>query len=237
MKRVTPAILLCASLLLTLRADAAFHLMSIVEVFPGTATAPTAQFIELQMYAAGQNLVAGHSITVHDASGTIVGTFSFPGNVSNGANQARVLIATSQAQTTFGVTANLTMTSSIALAGGKVCFDSIDCVSWGNYSGPPADAGTPFAAGTGLVLGQSMQRRLDISGGATTLESTDDTNNSATNFVLAQPTPTNNAGQNGSLPPGAPAAVPLPAFGALLLGSFLLLAGGVIASRRPRAPS
>ncbi len=70
-------------------------------------------------------------------------------------------------------------------------------MSWGNYAGsgttPPA-SGTPFNAPTGLVLGKAMRRNLGIDGDPTTLSVADDTNNSATDFVLATPMPKNNAG-------------------------------------------
>jgi hypothetical protein len=92
-------------------------------------------------------------------------------------------------------------------AGGKACFvdpsidppppyprttgaaDSfIDCVSWGSYS--PTDVGTPAAA---IPPGSSIERR--ISGGTcpTGLDSGDDTNNSAADFLIATPSPRPNS--------------------------------------------
>ena len=52
-----------------LPASATFHLIKIVEVFPGTAVAPNAQYVVIQMYAGGQQFVAGHVITVFDRTG------------------------------------------------------------------------------------------------------------------------------------------------------------------------
>ncbi len=46
-------------------AQATFHLMSIREVYPGSAAAPESSYVELQMYAAGQEMVEhpwGHAV-------------------------------------------------------------------------------------------------------------------------------------------------------------------------------
>jgi hypothetical protein len=178
--------------------------MKIVEVFPGTVAAPNAQYIVLQMYAAGQTLVSGHAVRVFNAAGTEVGTFNFSANVSNGTSQAKILIATTEAATLFGVAPNLTMTAVIPLAGGKVCFDAslIDCAAWGNYTpvdvtvGPPFNVSLPCVR-SGLLRDRAMVRNLK---GNTTLEATDDTNNSAADFLFGAPAPKNNAGITGTLP-------------------------------------
>ena len=191
----------CASLSPAL---AAFHLIKVVEVFPGTEVQPSAQYVVLQMYASGQTVVGTHPVRVYGATGTVLGTFTFGGSVANGANQAKILISTTEAATFFGVTANLAMTPVIPLAGGAVCFDNIDCVAWGNFSGVlPSTAGTPArrCATVGLELGSALKRRLDISGGATTLDALDDTNSSANDFVFGTAAPRNNAGVAGTIPP------------------------------------
>ena len=182
-------------------AQASFHLMKVVEVFPGTTATPSAQYVVLQMYFPQQRFVTGHSVTISDASGIAIANFAFTGSVANGADQTKILIATAEAAALFGVSADLTMTASLPLAGGKVCFDAIpvDCVGWGNYAPASADVavGTPLP---GLVLGRAIQRRLDIAGGTTTLESADDTNNSANDFVFGAPAPRRNSGQAGTVP-------------------------------------
>ena len=177
-------------------ARATFHLMLVVEVFPGHPSSPNAQYVELQMYSPGQNLVAGHAVEIFDAAGGLVGTFTFPGNVPNGADQASILIATAEAQALFGVTADLPMTPVIAASGGKVCFaGTIDCVAWGNYTGSPVGVGGPFRPG-GLSLGRAAQRRLDR-GSPGRLDPADDTGDSAADFVTAVPTPRSNANVAG----------------------------------------
>jgi hypothetical protein len=196
--------------------------MMVVEVFPGYAASPNAQYVELQMYYPGQNFVHGHSVQVFDAAGTVVGTFTFPGDLANGANQAHILIATAEAQTLFGVTPDLIMTPSISASGGKACFDGPtppDCVAWGNYSGSTTGVGNPFSPG-GLPLGQAAQRRLDRGIPGVLDSPADDTDDSATDFVAAAPTPRNNADATGSVAGyGSTPAPPGPiAFGSIVVG-------------------
>jgi hypothetical protein len=202
MSRRRRSLLLVAAILWLLpsRAFATFHLMRIVEVFPGTAEQPDAQYIMLQMYFGFQNFVSGHSITVFDATNVPLDIFTFASDVDNGNNQATILIATPAAQTLFSVMPDLPMTPVISPGGGKVCYESIDCVSWGSFSGGntlPSPSGTPFNAPTGLELGMAIRRNLGADG---KLGESDDTNNSATDFAFAAPAPKNNAGQTGSLP-------------------------------------
>jgi hypothetical protein len=211
-----------AWLLVTAPTRAAFHLMMVVEVFPGYTSNPNAQYIELQMYFPGQNFVSTQSILVYDAAGALIGTFTFPVDLPNGADQASILIATTQAQTLFGVTADLVMTPLISPSGGKVCFDgSGDCVAWGNYSGSATGVGSPFSPG-GLPLGQAAQRRLDR-GTPGVLDLSDDTDDSATDFVSAAPTPRNNANALGAV--AGYASTPAPpgpiAFGSIVVGFTL----------------
>lgn len=182
-------------------AEAARHLMKVVEVYVGPASDSDAQYIVLQMYAGGQNQVGGHAVQVYNSTDTIVGNFQFASAVPNGANQSKILLATSAAETRFNVSADLAMTAVIPASGGKICFDSFDCVSWGNYMGDasnPSPTGTPFNASSGLSAGSAIAR--DISAGnASQLENGDDTNSSAADFAEAStPQPTNNAGTVGS---------------------------------------
>src|SRR5262245_60965150 len=81
MKRFGTVLTVVAGLLAAASAppvQASFHEMKIREIFPGTAGLPNAQYVMLQMYSAGQNLVGGHFIRVYDASGGTLGTFTFP---------------------------------------------------------------------------------------------------------------------------------------------------------------
>ena len=186
-------------------AFASFHLMRIMEVFPGTVSAPDAQYVMIRSYAANQTFLTSHKIHVYDALGTEVSgsPFTFTTSQSTGPDQMEVWIATAEAASLFNLTADLTMTAVLPLSGGMVCYDAIDCVSWGSYHGSntmPSPTGTPFDAPVGLVQGQTMQRRLDICLGVSTLEACDDTDDSANDFIFATPAPKNEAGTLGTIP-------------------------------------
>lgn len=203
LRAVQAVVVPIAMLLVASPALASFHLMKVVEVFPGAPASPSAQYVVLQMYFAGQNFVGGHSVVVYDAAGTAIGTFSFTSSVANSATQAKILIATPQAATFFGLTPDLSMTPLIAATGGKVCFDAIDCVAFGTYSGSAMGVGTPFndPISGGLAPARAARRRLDIAGFPGVLDGADDTGDSANDFRTALPAPANNANQLGVAPP------------------------------------
>ena len=192
---------------------ASFHEVKIVQVFGGTALHPDASYVMLQMWAAGQNLVGGHSLTVYNGDGTLAGTLTFPdppgGNLANGANQATFLIGTAEAETVFGVSMDLVISSvSTTGQGAKICWSgdgtgfTPDCVALGGYTGPSDGVGAPFRMGD--IVNRALSRRLDICTGPgtspTALDSCDDTDVSAADFVLTLPSPKNNAGDSGTLP-------------------------------------
>jgi hypothetical protein len=188
------------------QAAATFHLIKVREVYAGSTTNPTSQYVELQMFSAQQIFLAGHTLSVYDATGKDVGDFTFTSVVTNGAAQAYVLLATPQAESQFGVTADLAMTPVLTPGGGKVCWATdqtppIDCASWGNYSGPADDAGNPFAPSTGIALGSAMQRKIAGGTDPNGLDAGDDTNDSATDFQIAQPDPHSNGGTSPSSTP------------------------------------
>jgi hypothetical protein len=82
-------------------APESFHLMKVRAVYPGSDAAPNAQYVMLQVYAPGQNLVSGKQVQVYDSAGTLVTTFTFPANVPVAADQSTILIATAEAQAFF----------------------------------------------------------------------------------------------------------------------------------------
>ena len=188
------------------QASATFHLIKVREVYAGSATDPMSQYVELQMYSANQIFLAGHKLSVYDATGTDVGDFTFTSIVMNGADQSYVLLATTQAESEFGVTADLAMTPVLTPGGGKVCWATdqtppIDCVSWGSYSGPADDAGSPFAPSTGIPPGSAMQRKISGGMDPKALDPGDDTDNSSADFQIAQPDPHSNGGASPSSTP------------------------------------
>ncbi len=209
--RQLAAAMIAASLALAAApAAASFHNMRIVQVYAGDVTHPDAQYVVLQMCTDFQNEVDNRAVGFFAADGGAIGSpVAFDGNVATGLSQRRIFVATSSAETLFGVTADLRMPASISPVGGKVCFEPgvspVDCFGWGNYSAlPDATIGTPFDAGVGITPGDAEQRSLSIAGGSSTLECTtpnDDTNDSANDFGPTTPNPGNNANATGVVDP------------------------------------
>jgi hypothetical protein len=175
------------------RAD--FHLMKIREVLPGASGNSQEEFVELQMYSSGQTNISGHDLILYGPTGSVTETFSITSDVSNGTNQATILFASSTAVVGGQTPDYFIPGDDLSASAGAVCFDDIDCVSYGtfpagNASDQDGGPGTPAAA---PPAGQSITRRIDP-GCATLLQDSDDTNNSATDFqVTSTPTPRNNS--------------------------------------------
>lgn len=171
-------------------AAADFHFMKIREVLVRTTGDSNQEFVELQMYSAGQtNLSPGHSLIFYNSAGAPSSTYPIPNDVGNGTNQASVLFATSTTAT-GGVEPDFTIDPGmLSDTGGSVCFDTIDCMSYGTVTGAPPNTGTPAGV---PVAGQSLTRRIDP-GCATLLENGDDTDNSSNDFVSTAPSPRNNS--------------------------------------------
>ena len=197
-------------------ARAAFHLMMIREVSAGSGLGPEGDFVELQMYASGQNLVAGKHVRIFK-DGMMTASATFPANVANGANQATVLVSPDP-----GLSADATLSAEIPADGGKACFvdettppyprsvDSIDtfidCVAWGSQPGDP-DTGPPAPA---IPAGQSIERTI-VRGCSTALDLPDDTNDSGADFQVATPSPRPNSMTPTETPcqPGTPGGAPV----------------------------
>ncbi|MDP9227702.1 MAG: hypothetical protein M3M99_01460, partial [Actinomycetota bacterium] len=72
-------------------AGASYHENMISEVHQGVGD--VGDYVELQAFTPGQNLVGGHYVLSYDGGSAVFDTFLFPSNVANGANQATILIA------------------------------------------------------------------------------------------------------------------------------------------------
>jgi hypothetical protein len=186
--------IVAASLLAALPAPAlaTFHEISVREVYPGSSANQNAEYVELQMWSSGQELVGGHVLHVYGPTGAKADTL-LPSDVSNGVNQATILVATPEATTQFGVDADFALSSSGQLdpGGGAVCWESLDCVSWGAFSGGPlpSPAGSPAPA----IPDEMALRRTIAPGCATLLQASDDRNNSAQDFSAVFPSPRPNS--------------------------------------------
>jgi hypothetical protein len=173
-------------------ASATFHEISIREVYPGSAAQPSSEYVELQMWSGGQEQVGGHPLRTYDASGKEIKANPFPTDVPSGANQSTILMATPEAATQFGVTADAAFetTGQLDPAGGAVCWESLDCVSWGGFKGSlPSPPGPPAAA---IPDGMALRRTI-APGCATALEESDDHNDSAADFSAVFPAPRPNS--------------------------------------------
>ena len=166
-------------------AQATFHLMKIREFRAGASP-----FVELQMYAPGQNLTGGHDLTVYNAGGALSGAHPLA-NVAGGESQRSILIAPGAVD---GVAPDITAALAFDGTGGAVCFDTIDCVSYGAFTGGalPSPVSDPVTGYPTADPSQSLTRSI-ARGCATLLEATDDTDDSAADFAIDAPTPRNNA--------------------------------------------
>ena len=181
-------------------AEATFHLIKVREVYPGTNDD---SYVELQMYAAGQTFLSGHSMTLYDSAGALSHTSTFSAGVAKGENQRTVLIGDSGVQAAFGVAPDLVDSAlSVPASGGAACWNAgglpADCVAWGSFSGAAAlqtasgtSAGTPVSA-AGITAGKAIRRTIEP-GCPTLLEESDDSDVSATDFKEVSPLPRDNA--------------------------------------------
>ena len=178
-------------------AQGAFHLMKVSEVFPGTNADVNTAFIELKMFDAGQNLVGGHKVDYYTASGTLLGSFTFPSNVANGESQRSILIGDTAAAGApdFVVDQLGDALHPGTATGGAVCFPDAqppDCVSWGNFTPQAGFPNTQSVNAAAIPDGSSLSRST-TPGCPNLLEASDDTDNSAFDFFAGPPTPTNNS--------------------------------------------
>jgi hypothetical protein len=196
-------------------ACATFHLIKIREVYPGSVASPDSDYVELQMYSAGQNLVEGHALTIYDAKGSPAGTFTFTADVANAANQETILVGDSGVQAAFGVAPDLVDAGlSLASSGGAACWAAtIDCVSWGAFVGATASPSGSPADPLGIPDGMALRRTI-APGCPTLLQASDDSDDSATDFADAAPAPRPNSappsekgcGSSGGQAPGGDSA-------------------------------
>lgn len=170
---------------------ATFHLIYISEVHPGSTAQPQSSFVELQMYDVDENLVGNHSVTLHSSTGSTIGTFTFPADLpGSSVDQQTILVGDDGVEAAFGVKPDLIGAGlNIPASGGAVCWEGLDCVSWGNFSGSTSpSSGVPVDA-PGIPDGSSIERRISRGSCANRLDEDDDSNDSDTDFFDAVPSP------------------------------------------------
>jgi hypothetical protein len=184
---------LALSLLGAPPASATFHRMMIREVYAGSVTHPDSEYVELQMWASGQNFVDGHTIGFYNASGGPVGSATFTHDVSGDANQSTLVAATPEAEAEFGINPDAGLNPGLLNpTGGAICWESLDCVAWGNFTGSSSSPVGQPAAPAGIPAGMALRRTIEP-GCATLLEPGDDSDNSAADFSLVFPGPRPNS--------------------------------------------
>ncbi len=186
-----------AGLAVVSSASATYHLTKIRQISGEGGASPNTSYIELQMYAPGQNLVSGHHITIwdHDAllfgSPTPIKDFTLTGpNPPFADNQRTILIGdTAVAGRDFTLDlgtylSDMSGGTEPPWIGGAVCFDNIDCVSWGGstFTGANNLPDPTSPNGSVLPVTYSLQRTI-APGCSALLEASDDTNNAQTDFA------------------------------------------------------
>jgi hypothetical protein len=178
------------------------HLVKIREVYAGSAANVNSEYVELQAYAPGQNLLTGQvSFRFYDATGTQTFAFVPASNPPNAESQRRILVISQAAATEFNLPSGYTLSDGnyITDAGGAVCYETnsgaADCVSWGNFDNTTL---TPLPSATGgnvdppgIPDGSAISRSISR-GCASMLEAGDDTNNPV-DWSDVTPAPLNNA--------------------------------------------
>ena len=181
------------------QAPQTFHLAEIYKIMAGYNGNTAIQAVEIRMLSAGENLVNGASIVVYNADATTaVNLGTFAADVPNGVAGGRILCATTGFQTTFGITADLTISPGILAMTGQVSYEKPTCtvntVAYGNVSAPiTGTTSAPFLPVQGATI---LIRRIDTPG----VPSCPLAENSAQRFqqkqgtVASPDTFTNNAG-------------------------------------------
>jgi hypothetical protein len=182
-------------------AQATYHQIKIREVHEGSGA--EADYVVLQMFAAGQTQIANRYLITYDSGGNVYKSFKFPSDVANGQNQRTILVA-SALMDDIGVTPDFTAEPNFFPGPpGSVCYEAIfddgnfaiDCVAIGSVTAPHGNSslvGSPVLPLSGLLPGQSVIRSI-ARGCKTLLEDSDDTNNSAADFALGTPSPRRNS--------------------------------------------
>lgn len=180
---LTCLVLLAGFVGLAPKAQAAFHLWNIAEIY--TNSSGTLQFIELQTSFGSQQFVAGQSISVTNLAGTTTNSFTIPANLPGNTANRRFLLGTAGLQAAGGPAPDYIIANGFLFsAGGTISFFG---ANGGSYTALPTDGFLSRTWGGGDAL------------------------NSPTNF----------AGQSGSVPaPG--------------IAGMVALTGGLLSTRKRR---
>ena len=207
---------------------AAHHIAEISEVMSGFAGDPDVQFVEVDQLAIYQSFVTNTRLTAFNPDGTLAGVLLDPVGADVSLTGDKWLMGTSAFEAASGISADFTFSPGILPAAGMVCWGApdvsapapgtwdasdpnnyVDCVSYGGAGFTGSNPMSPNPAGSGAGDGTLSLTRSTSSTGKITnpwRNSDDDID-----FKLAVPSPTNDAGEEGSLgasPPTTPSTIP-----------------------------
>ena len=135
-----------------------FHLIEVNKILPSYNGNTNIQALELRMITSGENLVTGISIRTYNGAGALAGTLGTFGAdlpAANALTDRKILCATTQFQSTFGITADLTITPGILTGTGQISFEKAACfvnsVAYGNVTVPKTGTTTAAVIPTGLA--------------------------------------------------------------------------------------
>ncbi len=177
----------------------AISLVKVREIYPGSNND---SFVELQAFGSflySGETMPGKAVILFDPTGHPTVRFTFTEKNDQGADDTSFLVGDTKVEETFGVEPDVVdPLMEIDPAGGAVCWNvedfPVDCAAWGDFTGQAAieayagtGVGNPASPG-GITPGKSLER-LITPNCPTWLEGEDDTDDSATDFVEANPTP------------------------------------------------
>ncbi|MEX0785196.1 MAG: hypothetical protein WD939_01025 [Dehalococcoidia bacterium] len=192
------------------------HISEITEVMSGFDGDPDVQFVEILALTGSQYFVNNTRLTVFNPDGTLAGVLLDPLGTAISPSATRWIMGTAAFEAASGISADFVFSPGILPAAGMVCWGApdvsapapgtwsagdpnnyVDCVSYGgaSFTGTNPMSPNPSAFGAGDDT-QSLTRNVSSTGKADNpWRNSDD----STDFKLADPSPTNGAGEVGVL--------------------------------------
>ncbi len=187
---------------------AAFHIAQINEVMVGFNGNPDIQYVEIDQPFGAQPFVGGTQLAAFGPTGNFIGiVLVVPNQVANGDTW---IMGTPQFETASGIQADFEFAPGmISPTGGMVCWGAtsgasapnnhVDCLAYGNYTGPVIPSPPTETSGPGDCQ-RSLTRFTDATfPGPNPPTHTYAYGNNLNDFSLATATPRNNTGATGTL--------------------------------------
>jgi hypothetical protein len=196
-RQMVTRILVAGMLALVARTAGAQNMIVLDEVLGSWLGDDEVQYVELRMLSTGQSALTGVAALVFDdATASTDGqrVYGFQQSVAQDGAGVKILVATSKASTQAGVTADFVLPPGfIHPKAGRICYavagtlglSVVDCVAYGDYTGPRLTFGPP----TAITPDNRVLRRTQQTG-----------KNRADWIGALDPKLQNNAGAVGPLP-------------------------------------